>query len=313
VELDAPANFKGNMVVDEKKNKIPLQRLSGGKIAFMATGVPANGSMTYTFGNNKKIKSESFNAPIRYGIDSVMGGIKTVQAEGKEWVNNNQYKNILQAIYVKGLDPSSFVLTGFKKMEWTENGPVRKTLKVTAGMDGANEIVYEINQYAGWNVLHMAVVVDKKAIRDKESLHIAFPFALKDPEVKVGVGESYITPIKSTIPGSNKDFYSVQRWIDVSDENSGVTIASPQGALWEVGKLINEEKTLNGFKKWETSGSSSPNIFLYAMNNYWHTNYKADQEGKVRFDFYLSFHGAFDLKRAGEFGYDVTEPLKAIY
>jgi hypothetical protein len=77
--------------------------------------------------------------------------------------------------------------------------------------------------------------------------------------------------------------------------------------------LINEEKTLNGFKKWETSGSSSPNIFLYAMNNYWHTNYKADQEGKVRFDFYLTFHGVFDLKKAGEFGYSVTEPLKAVY
>ncbi|HEX5667683.1 MAG TPA: hypothetical protein VFX73_02705, partial [Chitinophagaceae bacterium] len=228
-------------------------------------------------------------------------------------VNNNVFKNMLQAINVKGLDPSIFSLTRFRNMEWVENGPVRKTLRVTADMEGANEVVYEINQYNGMDILHLAVVVDKKSVRDKESLHIAFPLALKDPEVKVGVGDSYVTPIRGSIPGSNKDFYSVQRWIDVSEDNSGVTIACPQGALWEVGQLINEEKTLNGFKKWETTGSSSPNIFLYAMNNYWHTNYKADQPGKVRFDFYLKFHGAFDLNKANAFGYDVTEPLKAVY
>ena len=27
----------------------------------------------------------------------------------------------------------------------------------------------------------------------------------------------------------------------------------------------------------------SPLLYSYAMNNYWHTNYKADQEGPVNF------------------------------
>jgi hypothetical protein len=313
VELDAPAGFKANLVVDDQGNKHPVQKLSSGRIAFVATDVPAYGSRTYKFADNRKFKTIAFNSPYQFSIDSSAGALKSVQTAGREWVNKNEFRNMLQAVYVKGVDPANYSLSGFKKMEWVENGPVRRTLKITAELEGANELVYEINQYYGMDVFHLAVIVDKKAVRDKESLHIAFPFALKDPEVKVGVGETYITPVKSTIPGSNKDFYSVQRWIDVSDANYGVTISSPQGALWEVGKLINEEKTLNGFKKWETSGSSSPNIFLYAMNNYWHTNYKADQQGKIRFDFYLSFHGAFNLEKAGEFGYSVTEPLKAVY
>jgi hypothetical protein len=313
VEIDAPAGFKGNVVVDEKGNRSPLQQLSNGRWGFIASGVPAHGATNYKLGQQKNLKTTAFATTIQYVLDNENGGIRSVKAGGREWVNNNQFKSLMQGVYVKGLDPSSYSLSKFRKMETVEDGPVRKTVRLTADMDGANEIVYEVNQYNGSDVLHLAVIVDKKAIRDKEALHIAFPFAISSPEVKIGIGETYITPEKGAIPGSNKDFYSVQRWIDVSDASGGVTIVSPQGALWEVGKLINEEKTVNGFKKWETSGSSSSDIFLYAMNNYWHTNYKADQAGKVRFDFYLSFHGPFDLKEAGEFGYGVTEPLKAIY
>jgi hypothetical protein len=45
------------------------------------------------------------------------------------------------------------------------------------------------------------------------------------------------------------------------------------------------------------------------MNNYWHTNYKADQPGPVTFDFVLRFHGPFHLEAARKFGYEVTRPV----
>jgi hypothetical protein len=313
VEIDATVGFKANVAIDEKGNKLPLQHLSNGKWGFIASGIPAHGVINYKLAQQKNFNIPVFATPIECILDNENGGIKSVKTRGREWVNNNQFKCLMQGIYVKGLDPSSYTLSKFRKIETVDDGPVRKTVRLTADLDGANEIVYEVNQYNGSDILHLAVIVDKKAIRDKEALHIAFPFAISSPEVKIGIGDTYITPEKGAIPGSNKDFYSVQRWIDVSDASGGVTIVSPQGALWEVGRLINEEKTVNGFKKWETTGSSSADIFLYAMNNYWHTNYKADQSGKVRFDFYLSFHGPFELKKASEFGYDITEPLRAIY
>lgn len=33
-------------------------------------------------------------------------------------------------------------------------------------------------------------------------------------------------------------------------------------------------------------------FFSYVMNNYWHTNYKADQDGPVTFRYALRPHGA---------------------
>jgi hypothetical protein len=45
------------------------------------------------------------------------------------------------------------------------------------------------------------------------------------------------------------------------------------------------------------------------MNNYWYTNYKADQAGKVKFDFTLHFHGAFNLQEAQKLGMQATQEL----
>jgi hypothetical protein len=157
--------------------------------------------------------------------------------------------------------------------------------------------------------MQVAVTIDKKAIRDKESIHIAFPFLINDPEVKIGIGNTYITPEKGQIAGSNKDFYSVQRWLDVSGSDYGVTISSPESALWEVGDMVNELEVNSGTKLWRTENHSSSTVFAYVMNNYWHTNSKADQDGKVTFNFILHFHKEFDLEEAQRTGVEATQPL----
>jgi alpha-mannosidase len=48
------------------------------------------------------------------------------------------------------------------------------------------------------------------------------------------------------------------------------------------------------------------------MNNYWHTNYKADQEGKVVFRYAVVPHRGFDPVTATRDGIDVSQPLLAI-
>jgi len=82
--------------------------------------------------------------------------------------------------------------------------------------------------------------------------------------------------------------------------------------LFEIGKIENEELVNNGYKKWESTVTLSSDLFLYAMNNYWHTNFKIDQDGKTRFDCYLLFHNSFNAAAANHFGYEMTQPLIAI-
>jgi alpha-mannosidase len=153
------------------------------------------------------------------------------------------------------------------------------------------------------------VEIDKRAIREKESIHVAFPFAIGGPTIRIGAGEYWFSPGKGQIPGANKDFFSVERWLDISNASAGVTLSCPQGALFEIGKPVDERRVNNGYKKWMAQAETSPTVFLYALNNYWHTNYKADQSGRIRYDFYLHFHGSFNAGAAERWGKEAGEPL----
>jgi alpha-mannosidase len=163
---------------------------------------------------------------------------------------------------------------------------------------------------------HFGLFEQWTGTRSKASLHLALPFNIPNATVRIGIGDTCVTPESGRIPGSNNDFFCAQRWIDVSNDSMGVTIVCPQGAIWEIGEMVDERKVNPGkgtnpeyYKAWKTEAKSSSTIYLYALNNYWHTNFKADQEGPITFDLYLKMHGPFKLEDARRFGLEMTRPL----
>lgn len=311
IQVEWPKNFIGNIILDDKGNKIKVQRMADGKLAFLATNIPANGKKVYQFTTEKYTESTMHTTTdfLNYSLDHYTGSLNHIKALGKEWINTNPYKGIGQTLYVRGTKPSRYSITKMKKIEWIDRGIYIIKQLVTCELEGTNKVEYELTHYKQTDYLHFAVIIDKKSIRDKESIHIALPFLLDSTTVRVGIDDGFITPEKGQIAGSNKDFYSVQRWIDVSNDKFGVTISSPQGALFEIGEMVDESPINNGKKRWKTESKSSSTLFLYAMNNYWHTNYKADQNGKVRFEFVLKFHNEFNLNNAIHMGLETTHPL----
>lgn len=164
--------------------------------------------------------------------------------------------------------------------------------------------------------VHERIVLDSLRFIDKGAIHIAIPFDIPNATVRIGISDTCVTPESGRIPGSNNDFFCVQRWIDVSNDSMGVTLVCPQGALWEVGDMVDERQTVPGqgkdpqyYKAWKREAHSSSTIYLYALNNYWHTNFKADQEGPITYDIYLKMHGPFKLEDARRFGLEMTRPL----
>ena len=309
VEINWPASVRGTALADEQGQAVPLQRLSDGRRIFIARDVPAQGQRQYQLVEAADAPGAAFDPPQQYETDPATGALRSLSALGREWVQPERYKGLLQALYMGGRNPDSFQVTSVRQRDWLENGPVLRRLRVACTLEGANEAVYEVSQYNGLDLLHLTAVIDKKSIRDKESLHLAFPFNLSAPKLRVGVGDTWITPEKGQLRGANKDFFSVQRWLDVSGDTAGVTLCSPQGALFETGRPVDERPLHQGYKKWLEQNTSASVVFLYAMNNYWHTNYKADQSGPVRFDIYLHFHTAFDAAQAGHRGAEAAEPL----
>lgn len=317
VELDWPETIPADyaFVEDGPRGRyLPVQTLSNGRRIFVAHDVPASGQRVYRVARASLQANGDFQPQIAWALDSVTGAVNRLTTFGRQWVQPEQYNGLGQALYVAGLNPDSFQRSTIRTITWLEKGPVLQRLRVQAALAGTNEVVYEISQYRGLDdLLHLTTVVDKTAIREKESLHLVFPFDIPEPTLRVGVGDAWVSPEEGQIPGANRDFFSVQRWLDVSGAKSGVTLCSPQGALFEPGSMVDERLVHNGRKKWLAENRSSATVFLYAMNNYWHTNYKADQIGRVPFEVYLRFHGAFDAGQSGRWGKEAVEPLLGVW
>jgi alpha-mannosidase len=56
---------------------------------------------------------------------------------------------------------------------------------------------------------------------------------------------------------------------------------------------------------------ASPKLYSWVMNNHWHTNYRADQEGNTTFRYAIRPHHGYDPIAAAHFGLEATEPLIA--
>jgi alpha-mannosidase len=124
-------------------------------------------------------------------------------------------------------------------------------------------------------------------------MRMDIPFAVVRPEV-------------DQLPGACKNWFTVQRWIDISNDQYGVTWATVDAPLVEVGAITAEQP-------WMRSIEPSQTLYSYVMNNYWHTNYKADQEGPTVFRYAIRPHaGGYDPVAAARFGVEVSQPLVAV-
>ena len=115
---------------------------------------------------------------------------------------------------------------------------------------------------------------------------MAFPFQNANWQLSYGDKEKMLRYPLDQLPGSNKEFVCASQKIELNNGKRKISIQAPAFSLFEVGGIINEEK-INGAKVWTRSNASVNSVFLYVLNNYWHTNYKASQGGHISYDVYL--------------------------
>jgi len=155
---------------------------------------------------------------------------------------------------------------------------------------------------SGLDRVDLRVTIDKLPVRTPEGVHLAFPLRIRGGQFRFDVASGVVRPDSDQLSGSAKNFVEAQSWVDVSNDSLGVTVATPDAPLVEVGGI-------NAESPWMRSVPPSQTFFSYVMNNYWHTNYKADQDGPVTFRYAISPHGAFRAAAAARLGAEAREPL----
>ena len=312
----------GPSVRDAQGRLHPLQPLSTGQVAFVANNVPPLGVAIYEMTD----QIAPVNSPFVFGPMSVSNGRIEVEWDQKgsirrletakdvNFAGSFNQQGLNSYWYVPGLDPAHAVSNGAVKVQVLEKGPVLARISIRAeDAPGAAYMERILTLTAGSEVLKMDNWVDKKAVRAKEALHFGFPFDTVLNNVTLDAGYCTLRYLTDQLPGSNMDYLYGRRWLDASDADRGIQWMLLETPLAEPSAMIDERLLINGSHKvWKTGGTPASTWFSYAMNNYWHTNYKADQSGLARFRYALRPHGRYNSVETERAASEFTQPLVAI-
>ena len=341
VYLTRELSAAGDHVVDYSGKPITSQRLSTGELAVLVTNVPAFGVATYTV-SAKKPHSEGAPASVKDGvlknglirakIDPLTGNIVELNLhdDPQNLVDGLNGTSVNEFLFLAGKDVDHLQRSGPARIIVEDNGPLIVSVRIESSAPGCNSLVRRVRLVAGMDSLELFNLVDKQRAPlnphpgvggqgdefaqrgSKESIQFAFPFAVPDGKMTMDIALGNMRPEIDQLPGSCKNWMPVGRWIDVSNSRYGVTWATLDAPLVEVGSI---SATMLGSQKdpniWRKHIEKAQTFYSWAMNNHWGTNYRAYQEGPVEFRYALRLHHGEDAAAASRFAIGLSQPLLA--
>jgi hypothetical protein len=314
VILPSDKYASGDQVIDSGESPVLSQRLSNGDLAFLAEEIPALGAKRFHIkpgkasidGHASATSAALATTRLAVAIDQKTGAITSVKDTNlpEDLVNAVSGMGLNEYFYVPGKDPADAQRSGAAKISVLESGPLVASLRVESSAPGCRNLTREVRVIDGINRVDITNIVDKEKVREKEGVHFAFPFNVPEGVVRMDIPWAVARPEADQLPGSCKNWFTVQRWVDVSNQDYGVTWATVDAPMVEVGAI-------NAETPWMKTIAPSQTLYSYVMNNYWHTNYKADQEGPTVFRYALQPHQRFLPSAAARFGIEQSQPLIA--
>ncbi len=243
-------------------------------------------------------------------------GQPTTPAIGLMWRPGSGRRDVLLSagalfsyVYVPGRDPSDAAGSGGGRTIVTDAGPLVAVARVDGPAPGTFGMRRTLRVTAGSDLVEVDIAIEKARARDKESAHVAFPLNVPDGVTRVDLGEALVELERNQLPGSCRDFIGAHSAVDVSNATVGVSIATLDAPLIEPGAITDERQVARGTRAWRERTAAGTTLYAYLLNNYWHTNYKAYQEGPLTYRFALRPHGAFDPVALRRFSDEQDQPL----
>lgn len=221
----------------------------------------------------------------QFAINEQTGGLESFIC-GKTVFESPENFSFFEPLYLLGINPIEEHKPTVTSVDVITDNRKLTVAEVKIQLEGCTDFRIQYTLDKRKKLLKVHYELNKIAERRKESLHIAFPLDVDQTEISYPSGETTITVPKNQLPGSNYEFICTENTIWLENERYKIQLHSPSFNLVEIGAPVNEN-TVNGVKQWRKNPVSDTNLFLYVLNNYWHTNYKADQSGPLSFDIYM--------------------------
>ena len=316
-------------VTDGAGAPVASQRLRNGELVVLARDVPALAARRYSLsagqphpaGPVKASGTTLDNGLVHVRVDEQTGGIVELRLTGLDanLADTSAGASLNDYLYFNGSNPADARRNGPVKISVKETGPLVASLLIESEAPGCHRLWRELRLVAGQDFVEIINTVDKDRLvaanyysnEGKESLNFGFPFAVPGGQVRLEVPYGVLQPDLDQIPSACKNWFTVNRWADVSNDDFGVTWVTLDAPLVQVGGLTaNLLNSQSNPDVWRKTVGPTQKLYSWAMNNHWGTNYRAYQEGPHVFRYILRPHRRLDLAAASRLAVAASQPLQ---
>ncbi len=135
-----------------------------------------------------------------------------------------------------------------------------------------------------------------------EATYILYPFNVPNATARLDLGGQPMVVGSDQLPGVCLDYFTVQGWVDISNEDLGVTVAMPENPMVQLGDFH--------FAHNQAECTLERAMLLgWVTNNYWETNFRPHQPGRVHARYRILPHReGFNELQAHRFGSEAVYP-----
>jgi hypothetical protein len=311
-----------NQVINNEGKIIPSQQLNDGRLAFMVSNIPPFGIRTYSLkkteleedpSHSKENNATIKNDHVQLSVDPELGTIASIIYKGKEFVKQSTVERFNQYIFATSkwgtkIHPHRPNQVEVKKLN---RGPLISSIQIISDGYRTNKIITTITIEAISERIYLHNLVDRPVSRRKEGIYFEFPFAIEQGRVRYDTIFGSAVVDKDQMQGGNRNFITATRWFDVSDEDFGISCALIDAPIFKSGSLVHDPFRMGDPKLcgWLRKTDYNGTLYSYIMNNYWMTNYKADQPGKTLFRYVFKPHCEYREEETHHFAIEEMQPL----
>ena len=333
-------NNKEFRIVDSQDREIPAQMLNsrsdGTYWGLWVEGVPAMGYQSYRIEVSEKNRMAPDatpggrvfeNAFYRLEIDPEKGGVASLydkelkrellstgdtvlmgQFIYEELSNRHQMErfthNKRDTVYVP-LEGERHYLRQLS-ITGAQEGPIWSSLYLNGAIPGADPrgLNLEIRLYHTEKRLELHYGMHKLAVTSPEAVYVAFPFGLPGGKLGFEAQGGIVYPGENQLEGTASDWNTIQSFAFARNEENQVVFGSSDAPLVQFGAI-------NTGRFYYLHQPETTHLYSWVLNNYWTTNFKASQEGELKWNYYLTSSNDNTDAFATRFGWGSRIPLLA--
>ena len=289
-----PMGYKSYNIVVEKES---------------GTGLSTAAINDYTIENDYyKIMLDPHKGDIKSLFDKKMQ-MEMVDAASPWQLGTFVYETLGNRQQMERYTMTDYERNGISEVKITEgaNGSIYKNIFIQGKSSCCEDrfgVKIEIKLFHHEKRIELHYAVKKEPITNPDGIYVAFPFKLDNAKLYFDVQGGVVSSGENQIEGTASDWNTVQNFVSARNDKAQFIVGSNLIPLFQMGGICTGQ-----YQRKKTY--EFPHVYSWVTNNYWTTNFRASQEGELRWSYYLTSSDDISNTFASRFGWSSRVPIYA--